>query len=87
MGQMQKIAITVDKQTLSRLDSLVRRRKSSRSSLIRQALERAMTEEIEREMARKIDEVYSQSETAEESRRIAEQMLASSPLSLEREGW
>ncbi len=87
MGRMHKIAIAIDERTLRRVDDLVRNGKKSRSEFIRAAVERAVREELEREIGEKIDEVFGREGVVAESRRMADEMLASSPLAREAEEW
>lgn len=76
---MLKLAISVDEETVRRVDQLSRKRRTTRSSFIRSAVQRAVMEALEEEIGDRIDAAYGSPDVEGETRKLAGQMASARP--------
>ncbi|MBM4354089.1 MAG: ribbon-helix-helix protein, CopG family [Deltaproteobacteria bacterium] len=74
MATTVKVAISIPADELASIDSAARKRKTTRSELIRTAVARVLAEEAERDCRKRIDDLFSDPDVIRDQRQTAEQM-------------
>lgn len=87
MARAVKIAISLDRLQLDRIDRAAKRHRMSRSRLIRSAVAAVLKAEEERLMREKIDRVFADSAVLAEQKEVAEQFSAHFLKGLEKDEW
>lgn len=72
MGTMVKIAISISAGELAAIDLTARKRKTTRSELIRTAVAKVLAEEAAEDCRERIDRVFADPQVVDEQRRVAE---------------
>lgn len=78
MSNPIRVSLSIDRETLARVDVEARRRKLSRSGLFREAVLAALRGRQEEEIVAQLNETFSGPEAAREQQGEAERMLAAS---------
>jgi predicted transcriptional regulator len=84
---MIKVAVTIDPETLRRVDASARRRKESRSRYVNEALVASLRAEDEAAIQARIDRVFRDRTARDEQRRTSEQFLAVAGVREEEDPW